>query len=164
MRKTEKVVLQVEKKTRAKRLPSTAFKAGNEHQWVKGQSGNPSGGRPPDQTKIVSKALRTQLNVRAPDAVAKALSLDPGASWAMCIAASLIRQAVKGEVAAAREIREAVEGSRSTLEIEESLNTNGQPLFQIEFVASDGNGRRQFANTIDALPAEQRLLSSDDED
>jgi hypothetical protein len=88
------------KKRKGKPGNPTGFKPGNEHRFRSGQSGNPSG-RPKDETRLLSKAIRGQLGTRAPDEVSEALGLSRGASWAQCIAASLVRRAVlKGDLGA----------------------------------------------------------------
>ena len=46
----------------------------------------------------MSKALRVQLNNRAPDRVCEHLGLKNHASWAQCLAQRLLRVAVSGEM------------------------------------------------------------------
>jgi hypothetical protein len=47
---------------------------------------------------------------KLPERERKRLGLAPGATWFDGIAAAIIRAAVKGDVEAAREVREAIEG------------------------------------------------------
>lgn len=128
------------KTTRKRNPPSTAFKPGNSFRFQPGVSGNPSG-KAKNELRLVSRALREQLNLRAPDAVARTNGLAKGASWAQCVAASLLHSAARGDVAAVREIREHTEGSRSRHEFgAESESYNVRPIVEVVFVESDGNG------------------------
>jgi hypothetical protein len=146
---------------RKKNPPSTAFKTGNPFRFPAGVSGNPAGCKPKNEMRLVGKALHAQLPTRAPDVVAKALGLDPGASWAQCIGASLLRHAVKGDMGAARLVIEVTEGTKSKLElVDESGGSVTGALFNVVFVEADGQGRPLHASTIDALPSMQRQLSS----
>ena len=116
---SKKIVL--EKSLRKRVLPSTAFTAGPEgrgaaFRFKTGEpSANPSGKAKTDN-RLLSRSLRIQLANRAPDAVADAVGLRRGASWAGVIAANLLAIAATSRdamaVAAAREIREATEGKQ----------------------------------------------------
>jgi hypothetical protein len=114
MPKKPNVTVTIETHTKKKRpAPRSAFKCGNPYRFQAGtagskKSGNPAG-RPPDEMRLVLKALRAQLPHRAPDAVASALGLAPGASWAQCISASLLRRAVRGDNNAVSPILNATE-------------------------------------------------------
>ena len=152
MTKPKKTTALAVKQRRKRNPPSTAFKPGNEHRFTPGVSGNPSG-KAANDLRLVSKSLREQLNTRAPDDVAKAVGAGKGASWAMCVSASLLRSAVAGDAQAARLIIETVEGKAP-----QSLSlggVDGEPLFgtptdrpfiHVHFIESDGDGRHK---TID---------------
>jgi Family of unknown function (DUF5681) len=83
---------------------------GKPHQWKKGQSGNPCG-RPKSRT--LSDAYRKKLEEPVPN--------DPKArTWAELIADAQVRDAVRGNVQAAREIADRTEGrARQAIEFED---------------------------------------------
>jgi hypothetical protein len=117
---TVTVTIETPTKDKKKRAaPSTAFREGNPYRFQVGhskKSPNPAG-RPPDEMRLISRSLRAQLPHRAPDAVASALNLSPGASWAQCISASLLRRAVRGDNNAVSIILNATEpASRNGLD------------------------------------------------
>jgi hypothetical protein len=73
---------------------------GQPYRWKKGLSGNPSG-RP--KSKTLSVAYRNKLEEPVPN--------DPeGRTWAELIAEDRVRDAVRGNVQAAREIEDRTEG------------------------------------------------------
>ncbi len=128
---------------RKRNPPSTAFKPGNTHRIKRGQVLNPYGrsGKPKEDNRLLSKSLKAQLNTRAPDAVATAVGLEKYASWAQCLAASLLlRSVLKGDTAAANLILTATEGSNARLEIEHAMRGIPQTI-EVVFVESDGDGR-----------------------
>lgn len=141
---------------RKRNPPRTAFKTANEHSFRPGESGNPSGGRRKDEHRLVSKALKVQLNNRAPDKVAQAMQLPRGASWAQCLAASLIRRSVAGDMSAASLVVQTIEGTRSQLEL---ISESERPReVTIVFEDSDGDGRpRRLPTTIDGTLAAEAL-------
>ena len=80
------------------------------------EKGNPGGpGRP--RKRPVSEAYDDHVRELLPTEVRVAMKLKPGATWADAIAVGLARKAVAGDVGAAKEIREAVEG-KATQRIE----------------------------------------------
>jgi hypothetical protein len=150
MKKAKNNVLSIQPKARKRNAPSTAFKVGgpNPNAFRPGVCPNP-GGRPKDELRLVNKALRAQLNTRAPNEIAQLVGLDPGASWAQCVASSLLYMAVKGDVGAAREIRECTEGNRSRLElVDEQGAALRPPSINITFLGTSlpaAQGYRQPA-------------------
>jgi Family of unknown function (DUF5681) len=88
---------------------------GKPYQWKKGQSGNPSG-RP--KSKTLSDAYRNKLEELVPN--------DPeGRTWAEIIAEAQVRDAVRGNVQAAREIADRTEGrARQAIELEDKTLAN----------------------------------------
>jgi hypothetical protein len=88
---------------------------GKPYRWKKGQSGNPSG-RP--KSKTLSDAYKNKLEELVPN--------DPeGRTWAEIIAEAQIRDAVRGNVQAAREIADRTEGrARQAIEFEDKTLTN----------------------------------------
>ena len=68
-----------EKKRKAPPSNKHSFAKNNPHRFAPGKSGNPSG-RPKDETRLLSKAIRGQLGTRAPYEVSLALGLTKGAS------------------------------------------------------------------------------------
>lgn len=88
---------------------------GKPHRFKKGQSGNPSG-RP--KSKTLSDAYKNKLEERVPN--------DPeGRTWAELIAEAQVRDAVRGNVQAAREIADRTEGrARQAIEFEDKTLAN----------------------------------------
>lgn len=82
--------------------------------WQPGQSGNPNG-RP--RKRPLSEAHDDVLRMELPMEVRVAMKLKAGATWADAIALGIARKAVAGDVSAAKEMREAVEG-KATQRIE----------------------------------------------
>lgn len=106
--------------------------AGKAHRWRKGQSGNPSG-RP--KSKILSDAYRSKLEEPVPN--------DPeGRTWAELIAEAQVRDAVRGNVQAAREIADRTEGrARQAIEFEDKTMTQAferMSVEELEAYARDG--------------------------
>jgi hypothetical protein len=83
---------------------------GKPYRWKKGQSGNLSG-RP--KSKTLSDAYRHKLEEGVPN--------DPeGRTWAEIIAEAQVRDAVRGNVQAAREIADRTEGrAKQAIEFED---------------------------------------------
>jgi hypothetical protein len=136
-------------KKRKKPAPRSAFKPGNPHAFKPGESGNP-GGKPRLVDHLLSKTLRVALCDRAPDELAKSFALPSGSSWAQCIARKLIYMAVRGDLQAMREIREATEGTRVHASIDFPDPADVPPVILVEFVSSDGNGKPAPGITIEA--------------
>ncbi len=88
---------------------------GRPYHWKKGQSGNPSG-RP--KSKVLSDAYKNKLEELIPN--------DPeGRTWAELIAEAQVRDAVRGNVQAAREIADRTEGrARQSIELEDKTFAN----------------------------------------
>ena len=87
--------------------------------WKPGESGNPAG-RP--RKRPLSDSHEELLRSIAPPEIRNALNqrgarLDKTATWSDCISYSLGRKAIAGDVTAAKELRESVEG-KSTQRIE----------------------------------------------
>jgi hypothetical protein len=76
-------------------------------QWEPGRSGNPSG-RP--KKKPITDRYHRIVETELPDDICHALDLPWDATFGDAIALAQERQAIKGETAAAKEIREAIEG------------------------------------------------------
>jgi hypothetical protein len=146
-----------DKPERKKRPPRTAFKPGNPYAFRPGESGRSRAKTPtaPDDVRLVSKALRARLPFRAPDAIALKLGLEPGASWAQCIAQSLIYTAVRGDVAGIRAIHELTEGmlhQRFGIGLDHvDEDGGGGPRLVVQFVSSryenDASPRPKFFET-----------------
>jgi len=120
---------------------------------------------PKSQGRLISKALRAQLPSRAPDEIALQLSLRPGASWAMCVSAALLHAAVRGDVAAAKEIRECTEGTRSRIELDPDGQT--MPLLNVVFVSakfkqlSDGTFIERSEEELEFARAQEALSNGE---
>jgi hypothetical protein len=89
-------------------------------QFKPGQSGNPSG-RP--KKKPVSERYAESIEMPLPENIRKQLGLKPGATWGDAVAMGTIRSAVKGNQAAAKELREGIEG-KAREQIELSVDVN----------------------------------------
>jgi hypothetical protein len=114
---------------------------GKSHQWKKGQSGNPSG-RP--KSKTLSNAYRNKLEEVVPN--------DPeGRTWAELIAEAQVRDAVRGNVQAAREIADRTEGrARQSIEFEDKTLTQAFERMtseELEAYAQDGTFPAWFPRT-----------------
>ena len=116
------------------------------------------GGKPRQRDHLLSKTLCVALCDRAPDAVAEALNLPHGSSWAQAISRKLIYLAVRGDLQAMREIREATEGTRAHMSIDLPDPDAALPVIEIVFVDSDHDGRPAPGFVIDGKPAPQPTL------
>lgn len=106
--------------------------AGMPYRWKKGKSGNPSG-RP--KSKTLSDAYKYKLEEPVPN--------DPeGRTWAELIAEAQVRDAVRGNVQAAREIADRTEGrARQAIEFEDATLTKAferMTSAELEAYARDG--------------------------
>lgn len=114
---------------------------GRSHRWKKGQSGNPSG-RP--KSKMLSDAYRSKIEEPVPN--------DPeGRTWAELIAEAQVRDAVRGNVQAAREIADRTEGrARQAIEFEDKTMTQAfekMTIEELEAYARDGTLPAWFPRT-----------------
>jgi Family of unknown function (DUF5681) len=105
---------------------------GKAHRWRKGQSGNPSG-RP--KSKTLSDAYKRKLEEAVPN--------DPECrTWAELIAEAQVRDAVRGNVQAAREIADRTEGrARQAIEFEDRTMSQAferMTTEELEAYARDG--------------------------
>jgi|SRR5215472_2795907 len=91
----------------ANRRVSGLVEAGRQFQFPKGKSGNPSG-RP--STKLLTDALKARLSMRLPAPTAKRLKLRTTATYSDAVAMALIDEAIRGNVQAAREVMDRVQG------------------------------------------------------
>jgi hypothetical protein len=145
-------------KPRKKRLASTAFKPGNSYAIQPGEKRNPHGraGKTKDDP-LVSKALRVQLNNRAPDDVCRHFGLPHHSSWSQCLAARLIRAALQSDISSGSSAAVALEMLLRLTEPKNQLAqtvaeaTDQRETISIEFVQSNGEGRPMgYPKTIDA--------------
>jgi hypothetical protein len=83
--------------------------------WKPGQSGNLSG-RP--RTKPISDRYAYIAEEKLPASIQKKLKLGPGATYGDAIALRTFHAALEGDIAATREIREAIEG-KTTIRTDE---------------------------------------------
>jgi hypothetical protein len=114
---------------------------GKPHRWRKGQSGNPSG-RP--KSKTLSNAYKHKLEEPVPN--------DPeGRTWAELIAEAQVRDAVRGNVQAAREIADRTEGrARQAIEFEDKTMIQAferMTIEELEAYARDGTLPEWFPRT-----------------
>jgi hypothetical protein len=97
-------------------------------QWQPGQTGNP-GGRP-KKKPITDRYLRI-VETELPDDIRRALDLPRGATFGDAIALARARQAIRGETAAAKEMREAIEGRSITPPDSEGKNAAMTIIFDM---------------------------------
>ena len=90
--------------------------------WKPGESGNP-GGRP--KRKPLTDAYAAILAQPVPAEVARKLNVDSSTTYAEIIAMALVREAVKGNVQAASQLADRVEG-RAMERMQ--LDVRGDPL------------------------------------
>ena len=114
---------------------------GKAHRWKKGQSGNPSG-RP--KSKTLSDAYKHKLEEPVPND-------SQGRTWAELIAEAQVRDAVRGNVQAAREIADRTEGrARQAIEFEDKTMTQAferMTMEELEAYARDGTLPAWFPRT-----------------
>jgi len=97
-------------KKRKARPRGRSFKKGNEYAAKKGEVRNPYGCLGKSRgTRILSEAYRIGLEELAPAKFANAVGLEQG-TWSEVIGRGLLQSAFKGNVQAAKEIRETTEG------------------------------------------------------
>jgi hypothetical protein len=114
------------------------FVRGNPWKMRPGETRNPSGRR---KQWPLSAALEIDLGKRLPDteegaAIRQRLGLGHRTTWARAIAAALIRQAISGDVAAAREIADRIEG-KATQRHEITGFQGGDVHFHVTYEASE---------------------------
>jgi hypothetical protein len=132
------------------RTRDTRFKPGAE--W----RGNP-GGRPPKRPQSEANDALLRMPASAEVVVAlREFGLKPGATVADVVAVCLYREALKGNVQAAKELRESVEG-KSVARVE--LLTQEEKTIELAVV---------FDNVPDSvrdrlLPASQRVIDVEDD-
>jgi hypothetical protein len=141
---------------RKKSANSTSFQPGNMKGFKPGESGNVGG--KPKAHRLLSRTLRALLSDPAPREVAAAFGLGRNASWAMCIAARLVRQAVRGDLDAARLVGALTEGAHPRVGLDplslDDVDVTTPPLIAITFVESE-EGRPKEPVIIDAaLPSD----------
>lgn len=129
---------------------------GKPYRWKKGESGNP-GGRP--KSKTLSAAYRTKLEEPVPN--------DPeGRTWAELIAEAQVRDAVRGNVQAAREIADRTEGrARQAIEFEDTTLAKAferMTTEELETYARDGILPPWFPRTQNQAANGNREGSTDD--
>jgi|SRR6185437_10533930 len=99
------------------------------HCWKPGKSGNP-GGRP--KTAYISDLYRKQCAELLPNEVCAAAGLGRGSTWGDLIVKRMLREAaMKGSVAAAREIADRVEG-RVAAKIEAKIEAGNDLAERLE--------------------------------
>ena len=129
---------------------------GKPYRWKKGQSGNPSG-RP--KSKTLSDAYKNKLEEPVPN--------DPdGRTWAELIAEAQVRDAVRGNVQAAREIADRTEGrARQAIEFEDKTLANAfehMTTEELEAYARDGTLLPWFPRNQSHTTNTDREPSSDE--
>ena len=106
--------------------------------WKPGQSGNPSG-RP--RMQPISDRYAHIAEEKLPENIRKKLKLGPGATYGDAIALRTFQAALEGDIAATREVREAIEGKAAIRVTEErespqfdlSAIPTRHDLFSMEF-------------------------------
>src|SRR3984885_4013620 len=129
---------------------------GKPYRWKKGQSGNPSG-RP--KSKTLSDAYKSKLE--------EPVANDPeGRTWAELIAEAQVRDAVRGNVQAAREIADRTEGrARQAIEFEDKTLANAFERMtreELEKYAATGQLPDWFPRNQSQQPNSDRQGSDND--
>jgi hypothetical protein len=128
---------------------------GKPHRFKKGQSGNPSG-RP--KSKLLSDAYKNKLEELVPNDA-------EGRTWAELIAEGQVRDAVKGNVQAAREIADRTEGrARQAIEFEDKTISNAfarMSTEELKAYARDGILPPWFPRTQSQTPNSDREPSEE---
>jgi Family of unknown function (DUF5681) len=129
---------------------------GKPYRWKKGQSGNFSG-RP--KCKTLSEAYKNKLEEPVPN--------DPeGRTWAELIAEGQVRDAVRGNVQAARELADRTEGrARQAIEFEDKTLSNAferMTTEELEAYAKDGTLPPWFPRNPSQTPNTDRDPPSDE--
>lgn len=123
---------------------------GKPYRWKKGVSGNPSG-RP--KSKTLSDAYKHKLEEIVPNDAEER-------TWAELIAEGQIRDAVKGNVQAAREIADRTEGrARQAIEFEDKTLSNAferMSTQELEAYARDGTLPLWFPRNQNQTPNSDR--------
>ncbi len=129
---------------------------GKPDRWKKGQSGNPSG-RP--KSKTLSDAYRNKLEELVPNDPEKR-------TWAELIAEAQVRDAVRGNVQAAREIADRTEGKpRQAIEFEDKTLVEAFERMtrgELEAYARDGTLPAWFPRTQGAASIDSREGTTDE--
>jgi hypothetical protein len=121
--------------------------------------GNPGGpGRP--RKRPQSEAYDSVLQMELPMEVCRAMKLEKGSTWADAIAIAIARKAITGDVAAAKEMREAVEG-KATQRIE--LTSPEDKGFELHVTYEAGVPEREMGKVIEAVSAVAQLEDEDEE-
>jgi hypothetical protein len=129
---------------------------GKSHRWKKGQSGNLAG-RP--KSKTLSDAYRSKLEEAVPN--------DPeGRTWAELIAEAQVRDAVRGNVQAAKEIADRTEGrARQAIEFEDTTMTKAferMTTEELEAYARDGTLPPWFPKTLERSAVDTSKIATDE--
>lgn len=163
-KRQKEIIVSTAKPARKKTVPKTAFQKGgpNPFAFKPGESGRSRAKKPaaPDDTRLISKALRAMLPFRAPNERAIAVGLKPGASWAQVCAAALLDAASRGDVQASKEIRESTEGGRLALAFDSEPGSEDCPLLQICFVSPEYRDGQQPERSVIRTDSEGRRLPS----
>lgn len=153
------VIVPGKKSKRPRSTPSPhKFAPGNPWRFQPGVSGNP-GGRPRTEKKL-SAAFRAELGQAAVGEICTALGLPAESSWATVVARATILNAARGDVAAAREAREATEGSKSRVEVlDENGDVRRPPSLNIVIVPGGAPQLHGPQPVAKKLPARERQSS-----
>src|SRR5207253_6863743 len=130
-----------------------------EQQWKPGQSGNP-GGRP--KKKPITERYAANLEETVPEAHRISLKLRKGATWADAMTMALLLLAARGNIQAAKEITDRVEGK--VAQQAEVTNLDDKPLPILPIEMDDQAIFKRISAVIGVgLPMEYRVEPPDDE-
>src|SRR5215469_4396179 len=131
--------------------------------WKPGQSGNPSG-RP--RMQPISDRYAHIAEEKLPENIRKKLKLGPGATYGDAVALRTFQAALEGDIAATREVREAIEGKaaiRVTEEVRESpqVDPSAIPTRHVQTAPTPLSASgRLFVSGMSLLPLGTRLASN----
>jgi Family of unknown function (DUF5681) len=135
----------------AKKVRGKPFSKGNPHAFKPGQSGNPQG-RP--RARVLSEYYREWL--------ARPLPGDPARTFGDAIAEAVCRQAVEGDVAAAREIADRVEGKpRQAIDLSSEEQRRAMVERAVNELMTEANLSREQAikELIEMVPESARWIN-----
>ena len=159
-KKDTPAAIEIVKKPRKKNPPRTAFRKGgpNPHAFKPGEN-NP-GGKPKVGNDLLSRSLRIALADRCSDELCRAVGAPRHSSFSQVLASRLLHLAMRGDLGAMKEIREATEGSHSRVDVRGLLDQDisDVPVIELRFIDSDGDGHPAPGVTIDAVPTTPRAL------
>jgi hypothetical protein len=127
-----------------------------EYPFKPGQSGNP-GGRPIKKYRQLAPLMANDLTEAAPNHIALALALPPGATWGQCISRRALKMAALGDIQAMRLIHDCVDlqtSLRVTVNAEASERELAELRSMFKAKVEEEAQRMASPQTLDIVPVE----------